>query len=39
MQQHPGLTIFHPDDLDSPHQVAVSVDRERYFDHFFEVFK
>jgi inosine-uridine nucleoside N-ribohydrolase len=38
MEQHPGLTVFHPSVPDSPHQIAVSVDRERYFDHFFGVF-
>ena len=33
----PGKTIWQPGDADAPHQVAVTVDVERYFDHFFSV--
>jgi purine nucleosidase len=33
-----GKTTFTQGGSDLPHQVAVSVDAERYFDHFFSVF-
>jgi inosine-uridine nucleoside N-ribohydrolase len=33
----PGRTRFHPGGPDAPHQVAVSVDSNRYFEHFFQV--
>lgn len=40
--EQPGRTIFQPvgppGGPDAPHQVAVSVDPQRYFDHFFRVF-
>jgi inosine-uridine nucleoside N-ribohydrolase len=39
MDRWPGLTVFQPNGPDSPHQVAASVDRERYFEHFFGAFK
>ena len=32
------LTRFIPGDESAPHQVAVSVDAGRYFDHFFRLF-
>jgi inosine-uridine nucleoside N-ribohydrolase len=38
LDRHPGRTVFHPGGPGSPHQVAASVDRERYFVHFFGVF-
>ena len=34
---HPGRTFWQPDGPDAPHAVAVSVDAERYFAHFFSV--
>ena len=33
----PGKTFWGPGGLDSPHQVAMSVDVERYFQHFFNI--
>jgi len=33
----PGRTIWQPGDPDSPHQVAMTVDVDRYFQHFFNV--
>jgi inosine-uridine nucleoside N-ribohydrolase len=33
----PGRTIWQPGGLDAPHQVAMTVDVDRYFDHFFSV--
>jgi len=33
----PGRSIWHLDGATAPHQVAVAVDVDRYFDHFFEV--
>ena len=33
----PGRTIWQPGQADSPHQIAVSVDVDRYFQHFFNV--
>jgi inosine-uridine nucleoside N-ribohydrolase len=33
----PGQTIWQPSGPESPHQVAITVDAERYFDHFFNV--
>lgn len=31
----PGRTIFQPRETDGPHQVAMEVDTDRYFQHFF----
>ena len=33
----PGKTIWQPGQADAPHQVAVTVDVDRYFQHFFSV--
>jgi inosine-uridine nucleoside N-ribohydrolase len=33
----PGRTIWRPGGPDAPHQVAKTVDVDRYFEHFFEV--
>ena len=33
----PGKTIWQPGGPDSPHQVAMTVDVDRYFEHFFHV--
>ena len=33
----PGRTIWQPGGAEAPHQVAMTVDVERYFDHFFGV--
>jgi purine nucleosidase len=33
----PGKTIWQSDGSDAPHQVAMTVDVDRYFDHFFEI--
>ena len=33
----PGRTIWQPGGAGAPHQVAVTVDVDRYFDHFFRV--
>lgn len=33
----PGRTIWQPDGHDAPHQVAMTVDVDRYFQHFFSV--
>jgi inosine-uridine nucleoside N-ribohydrolase len=33
----PGRTIWQPGETKSPHQVAMAVDVERYFNHFFNV--
>jgi inosine-uridine nucleoside N-ribohydrolase len=33
----PGRTIWQPGGPNAPHQVAVTVDVERYFQHFFDV--
>lgn len=33
----PGKTIWHPDGSDAPHQVAMTVDVKRYFEHFFNI--
>ena len=33
----PGKTIWQPDAPNGPHEIAVTVDVERYFDHFFNV--
>lgn len=33
----PGMTRLQSGDLTSPHQVAVEVDVQRYFDHFFQI--
>lgn len=30
-----GETLWRPGDAGSPHQVAISVDKDRYFEHFF----
>jgi purine nucleosidase len=35
--EKPGMTVFEPGTEDSPHQVAMTVDVDRYFEHFFEV--
>jgi inosine-uridine nucleoside N-ribohydrolase len=34
----PGMVSWRPGPPGSPHEVAVSVDPERYFEHFFSVF-
>lgn len=34
-----GFTHWNAGDTNSPHQVASEVDRERFFDHYFSVFK
>jgi inosine-uridine nucleoside N-ribohydrolase len=33
----PGRTLWQPGAADSPHQVAMSVDVDRYFEHFFNI--
>jgi purine nucleosidase len=33
----PGRTIWQPGQTDSPHQIAVTVDVDRYFQHFFSL--
>lgn len=33
----PGKTVFEPGTAAAPHQVAMTVDVDRYFEHFFEV--
>jgi inosine-uridine nucleoside N-ribohydrolase len=33
----PGKTIWEPGGADAPHQVAMTVDPDRYFDHFFSI--
>jgi inosine-uridine nucleoside N-ribohydrolase len=33
----PGKTIWQPGGLESPHQVAMTVDVTRYFEHFFDI--
>lgn len=33
----PGKTIWHPGASDAPHQVAMKVEVDRYFEHFFSV--
>jgi inosine-uridine nucleoside N-ribohydrolase len=33
----PGKTLWQPGGPDSPHQVALTVDVDRYFEHFFDV--
>ncbi|MEO5888037.1 MAG: nucleoside hydrolase, partial [Anaerolineales bacterium] len=33
----PGRTIWQPGQADAPHQVAMTVDVDRYFQHFFNV--
>jgi len=33
----PGITTWHPGEADGPHQVAMTVDVDRYFQHFFDV--
>ena len=33
----PGRTLWQRSEVDSPHQVAVTVDVDRYFQHFFRV--
>jgi inosine-uridine nucleoside N-ribohydrolase len=33
----PGKTIWQPDGSDAPHQVAMAVDVNAYFDHFFRI--
>jgi inosine-uridine nucleoside N-ribohydrolase len=35
--EKPGRTIWQPGGRDAPHQVAVTVDVDRYFEHFFHV--
>ena len=32
-----GITTWHPGEADGPHQVAMTVDVDRYFQHFFDV--
>jgi purine nucleosidase len=34
---NPGRTFFQPGETDGPHQVAMTVDVDRYFQHFFGV--
>ena len=34
-KEQPGRTIWQPDGYEAPHQIAVSVDVDRFFDHFF----
>ena len=36
-REKPGRTIWQPGGPDAPHQVAVTVDADRYFQHFFSV--
>jgi purine nucleosidase len=38
MGEQMGKTIWKQDGPGAPHEVAISVDPERYFDHFFRVF-
>lgn len=33
----PGKTIWQPGGSNAPHQVAIKVDADRYFDHFFRI--
>lgn len=33
----PGKTTWHPSQSDTPHQVAMDVDVDRYFEHFFNI--
>lgn len=33
----PGTTLWQPGRLDAPHQVAMTVDVDRYFEHFFSI--
>jgi purine nucleosidase len=33
----PGKTIWQPDQADAPHEVAMTVDVDRYFEHFFNI--
>lgn len=35
--EQPGKTIWQPGNAEAPHQVAMAVDVERYFQHFFSV--
>ena len=35
--EKPGKTIWQPGGPDAPHQVAITIDVERYFQHFFSV--
>jgi len=35
--EKPGKTVWQPGGPDAPHQVAMTVDVHRYFDHFFSV--
>jgi hypothetical protein len=37
MKDAPGRSIWRLDGSTAPHQVAMSVDVDRYFEHFFEV--
>jgi len=39
MGEQMGKTIWHPDGPEAPHEVALSVDPERFFEHFFGVFR
>ncbi len=36
-EQLPGRTYWQPGSIDAPHEVAVSVDAARYFEHFYKV--
>jgi inosine-uridine nucleoside N-ribohydrolase len=33
----PGKTFWQPDGPDVPHQVAMTVDVDRYFEHYFKI--
>jgi purine nucleosidase len=35
--EQPGRTIWQPDGVRGPHQVAMDVDVDRYFEHFFSI--
>jgi inosine-uridine nucleoside N-ribohydrolase len=38
LADRPGRTLWQPGGPEAPHQVAVSVDPDRYFEHFFNTF-
>jgi Inosine-uridine nucleoside N-ribohydrolase len=35
--EKPGTTIWQPGGSEAPHQVAMTVDMDRYFEHFFDI--
>jgi len=37
LTEMPGKTVWHPGGPEAPHQVAMTVDVDRYFRHFFDV--